>query len=253
MKKVLSLNALLAGIVTILFSLVTPWEKAARQFINASIIMDRMDRAVAHWAENYIGLTILGMILAAVGMILLIRQRNVRVKVEPCSCALVSVGIFLCNIAALEIFDAYVQYSEYTEYVFSDILSSTIISRPISYIQLFYSVFWSRIGLGVLGVILITAGLFVNWKDRRTENAQLPAAEESVAVEAEPEAVQESVVASFEGGFALYCTVMDIRGDYALVKYDDTGIESEVALALLPFGIDTGDRLKYENYEFTQV
>ena len=51
----------------------------------------------------------------------------------------------------------------------------------------------------------------------------------------------------------MFCTVMDIRGDYALVKYDDTGVISEVALALLPFGIDTGDRLKYENYEFTQV
>lgn len=51
----------------------------------------------------------------------------------------------------------------------------------------------------------------------------------------------------------MHCTVIDIRGDYALVKYDDTGVVSEVALALLPFGIDTGDRLKFENYEFTQI
>ena len=51
----------------------------------------------------------------------------------------------------------------------------------------------------------------------------------------------------------MFCTVMDIRGDYALVRYEDIGVESEVALALLPLGIDTGDRLKYENYEFTQV
>ena len=51
----------------------------------------------------------------------------------------------------------------------------------------------------------------------------------------------------------MFCTVIDIRGDYALVKYDQTGVESEVALALLPFGIDTGDRLKFENYEFTQI
>ena len=49
----------------------------------------------------------------------------------------------------------------------------------------------------------------------------------------------------------MYCTVIDIRGDYATVKYEDTGVESEVALALLPFGVDTGDRLKFENYEFT--
>lgn len=51
----------------------------------------------------------------------------------------------------------------------------------------------------------------------------------------------------------MHCTVMDIRGDYVLVKYDDTGIVSEVALALLPFGIDIGDRLKFENYEFIQM
>lgn len=51
----------------------------------------------------------------------------------------------------------------------------------------------------------------------------------------------------------MFCTVIDIRGDYATVKYDSTGIESEVAIALLPFGIDVGDRLKYENYEFELV
>ncbi len=51
----------------------------------------------------------------------------------------------------------------------------------------------------------------------------------------------------------MLCTVIDIRGDYALVKYDDTGVVSEVAIALLPFGIDLGDRLKFENFEFTQV
>ena len=51
----------------------------------------------------------------------------------------------------------------------------------------------------------------------------------------------------------MLCTVTDIRGDYALVKYDDTGVISEVALALLPFGIDVGDRLKFENYTFETV
>ena len=51
----------------------------------------------------------------------------------------------------------------------------------------------------------------------------------------------------------MYCTITDIRGDYAYVKYEDTGIISEVALALLPFGADIGDRLKFENYEFTAV
>ena len=51
----------------------------------------------------------------------------------------------------------------------------------------------------------------------------------------------------------MYCTVIDIRGDYAFVKYDDTGIVSDVALALLPFGVDVGDRLIFENYEFSRV
>lgn len=51
----------------------------------------------------------------------------------------------------------------------------------------------------------------------------------------------------------MLCTVIDIRGDYAYVKYDDTDVVSEVAIALLPFGIDVGDRLKFENYEFTQI
>lgn len=48
----------------------------------------------------------------------------------------------------------------------------------------------------------------------------------------------------------MYCTIIDIRGDYAFVKYDDTGVVSEVAIALLPFGVDVGDRLIFRNYEF---
>ena len=49
----------------------------------------------------------------------------------------------------------------------------------------------------------------------------------------------------------MHCTITDIRGDYVFVKYEDTGVISEVAIALLPFGVDVGDRLKFENYEFT--
>lgn len=51
----------------------------------------------------------------------------------------------------------------------------------------------------------------------------------------------------------MLCTVIDIRGDYAYVKYEQTGVVSEVAIALLPLGIDIGDRLKFEDFEFTQV
>lgn len=51
----------------------------------------------------------------------------------------------------------------------------------------------------------------------------------------------------------MICTVIDIRGDYAFVKYDDTDVVSEVAIALLPCGVDIGDRLKFEDYEFTKI
>lgn len=51
----------------------------------------------------------------------------------------------------------------------------------------------------------------------------------------------------------MLCTVIDIRGDYAFVRYEDTGVVSEVAIALLPFGIDVGDKLNFENYEFTRI
>lgn len=51
----------------------------------------------------------------------------------------------------------------------------------------------------------------------------------------------------------MFCTVIDIRGDYAFVKYHDTGILSEVAIALLPWGIDVGDILKFEDYTFEKV
>ena len=51
----------------------------------------------------------------------------------------------------------------------------------------------------------------------------------------------------------MICTVIDIRGDYAYVRYQDTGVVSEVAIALLPFGVDVGDKLKFENYEFTLI
>ena len=51
----------------------------------------------------------------------------------------------------------------------------------------------------------------------------------------------------------MYCTLIDVRGDYGIVRYDDTGVESEVALALLPLGADVGDRLIFENYAFQKV
>ena len=51
----------------------------------------------------------------------------------------------------------------------------------------------------------------------------------------------------------MICTIIDIRGDYAYVKYQDTGVVSEVAIALLPFGVGVGDKLKFEDFEFTAL
>ena len=51
----------------------------------------------------------------------------------------------------------------------------------------------------------------------------------------------------------MLCSVIDIRGDYAYIKYDDTGVVSEVALALLPFDTDIGDRLQFEDFEFAKI
>ena len=51
----------------------------------------------------------------------------------------------------------------------------------------------------------------------------------------------------------MFCSVIDIRGDYAFLRYEDTGEVSEVAIALLPLGVDVGDRLKFEDYEFSRA
>lgn len=51
----------------------------------------------------------------------------------------------------------------------------------------------------------------------------------------------------------MLCVITDIRGDYAYVKYEETGVITEVAIALLPIGINIGDRLKFEDFEYTKI
>ena len=51
----------------------------------------------------------------------------------------------------------------------------------------------------------------------------------------------------------MLCVITDIRGDYAYVEYEETGVISEVAIALLPIGINIGDRLKFEDFEYTKI
>ena len=44
-------------------------------------------------------------------------------------------------------------------------------------------------------------------------------------------------------------TVIEIDGDYAVVRYDTTGTESHVALAIIG-DVDIGDKVKFENFSY---
>lgn len=50
----------------------------------------------------------------------------------------------------------------------------------------------------------------------------------------------------------IYLTVMEIRGDYAVLR-SDAGEERQTAIFLLPEGIDDGTRLKFENFVYEIV
>ena len=49
------------------------------------------------------------------------------------------------------------------------------------------------------------------------------------------------------------CTVIDIAGDCAIIRYDSTVAEGQVALALLPEGLNVGDRLKREFFDYEKI
>ncbi len=51
----------------------------------------------------------------------------------------------------------------------------------------------------------------------------------------------------------MLCTIIEINGDYATVRYQNTGVTSQVAIFLLPDGADVGDVLKFENFEYARV
>lgn len=120
----------------------------------------------------------------------------------------------------------------------------------------FYEAARSDLVMALVGLVLLALGVVLWLRQRHAEAPEAEQEEAPAAVETPvpaESAPQEPVFRGEEMKITLYCTVMDIRGDYALIKYDTTGIESEVALALLPYGVDTGDKLKYENYEFNWI
>lgn len=50
----------------------------------------------------------------------------------------------------------------------------------------------------------------------------------------------------------VYLTVMEICGDYAVLR-SDAGQERQTAIFLLPEGITDGTRLKFENFTYEIV
>ena len=49
---------------------------------------------------------------------------------------------------------------------------------------------------------------------------------------------------------ATYYTVLGINGDYAYLR-SDSGVDNQVAMFLLPEGVDVDRRLLWENFEWT--
>lgn len=49
-----------------------------------------------------------------------------------------------------------------------------------------------------------------------------------------------------------YLTVLEICGDYALLRSDE-GVERQTALFLLPENISDGTRLRFENFSYEIV
>lgn len=50
----------------------------------------------------------------------------------------------------------------------------------------------------------------------------------------------------------VFYTVQNINGDYAEMS-SDAGMEKQVAMFLLPEGVNVGSRLKWENFEWELV
>ena len=48
----------------------------------------------------------------------------------------------------------------------------------------------------------------------------------------------------------VYYTLNSINGDYAYLT-SDTGVENQVAMFLLPEGVNVGSRLLFENFEWS--
>lgn len=278
MRKTVAFSGLLAGIAAVVYSVVQPWSEAELLLLATSSIYPGMyfDKFAECWLEGYCGLSAIGggAIAVSLLMILLLRKQERTIAAFPA--AAVSSGVMLKTVAFLQAWtDAQNQADKKVYKVTTEAnigtawnsSGSSAVDESLGFNAILISgerkigdyllgAYADQFWLVILGAVFIIAGIisWCHWRRKQKLAKEVPVQEipEEVPEEAKPEAPVKTVKRE-ERRIVLYCTVMDIRGDYALVKYDDTGVESEVAIALLPFGIDVGDKLKFENYEFERV
>lgn len=257
MRKLIQYNLLVIGIVMLVYSVAVPLTSAMENWafyqsgLSSILPPESMwDIFGRDWSMKYAALTFVGggVALLAGLLLILFRKNSAQIGVAPA--VLFSSGVMLELGCFLLVWESVMPTYSWID----QFLSSTIqLSRPLS--ESIAKAIEKRLWIVLLGMILISAGVIVWLIDKRKRQEE-PVVEEAVPeepVEPEIEEVTPVFLEREEWRITLLCTVMDIRGDYALVKYDDSGVESEVAIALLPFGIDVGDKLKYENYEFERA
>lgn len=263
MRKTIQYILLLLGIVTVVYSVLVPFRAVLSAFsvLSSVVVKDPLVIFMESWSDGYNWMTCVGAAAIVVSVLLLWLFRKSDSVTEPFPAVLLTGGAMLELVAFLQAWTA----TEGNKYVYNmlesaeldNYYSSTIITVPTTplstweYLERGYGEYMWMVTLGGL---MLLAGIVV-WIIQRRKVQTVPETVEAAETE-EPEQEEPPVVKIMEREewrISLNCTVMDIRGDYALVKYEDSGVESEVAIALLPVGIDVGDQLKYENYEFERV
>lgn len=272
LRKLLQCNLLAVGIVMLVYSVYMPLRDASELYIYNALLgyapgqMSFSDFFAEIWQQSYWWLTLTGgaMVVLAVLLLVIFRKSDSRLEIMPT--VMISSGMMLETLAFLQAWSAAVEkvydvgrFDYALNSGTGSILTATpngaltfevtidaAIGSPWKYLSSGYE---DQLWLVILGAVLIVIGIIPACRKKPESEIS----EEEPAEEMPEEIPEEIIIPREEAVIRLYCTVMDIRGDYALVKYDDTGIESEVAIALLPLGVDAGDKLKYENYEFERV
>lgn len=271
MRKLVASLGLLTGLLMLGYSVAIPLQEAAYMpwaygWASENILLIQFMKC---WQEDYGWLTAVGGVMTVISLVLLWVFRRSETAVSAFPAAAIGGGWLLEVVAFLQSWTAALTLCQLG---LDSILSSGTTENRIRlqdgawiYSTALSSVdscsHWNHMGeavaeyawLFIPGAVFMLIGILYLIAKKRKEKRNA-AVEHRLEETAEPETeVPVKRLEREEWRITLFCTVIDIRGDYALVKYDDTGVESEVAIALLPFGVDTGDRLKYENYEFTMA